>query len=129
MSEAELIASLAGPAFIAIAFAMLTSPRTLRAMVGQMPDSLPVIFLAGLLLFIGGIAILRTNGPWPDDWTLSISVLGWLFVFGGFARMVIPDQSAELAYAVFQRRAAVLTMAIALLAIGAFYTAQGFRLL
>jgi hypothetical protein len=37
-----------------------------------------LIFLSGILLFVAGVAILRSHNVWTGGWPVVVTVLGWL---------------------------------------------------
>lgn len=129
MDNSVFIASLIGPALMAIAVAILTNRRALEAMAGQMPDNLAVVFLAGLALLVIGIAIVRVHGAWSNDWTVIVTLFGWLAMLGGLVRMMIPEKAAALANEIIKNRVATLSMAVFMLLIGGFLTLKGFAFL
>ncbi len=49
-----------------------------------------VVYLNGLLLFIGGLALIRSRNHWTIDWTLLITLLGWLSLTLGLYRIFFP---------------------------------------
>lgn len=128
MTHSEFIAGLIGPALIAIAVAILTNRAALEAMIGQIADNYAVVFMAGLMLFVSGLAIIRVHPGW-EGWPALVTAFGWLALLGGLVRMMIPDQSAALARAFIANSAAVTGSAIAMLALGAFFTVKGYGLL
>lgn len=128
MTHSEFIAGLIGPTLIAIALSILTNRAALEAMIGQIADNYAVVFLAGLMLFVTGLAIVRVHPGW-EGWTALVTTFGWLALLGGLVRMMIPDQSAAMARAFIASSAAVTGSAIAMLALGAFFTIKGYRLL
>ncbi|MGE0053069.1 MAG: hypothetical protein AB7S74_02565 [Hyphomicrobium sp.] len=128
MTHSEFIAGLIGPALIAIAIAILTNRAALEAMIGQIADNYAVVFIAGLLLFISGLAIVRVHPDWGNGWPSFVTAFGWLAILGGLVRMMIPDQSAILARKFIENRAAVTGAALAMLALGVFFTIKGYGL-
>ena len=94
MVYSELLAGPLGPVLATIGLAMLTNRRSLEAMAGQVPASLPVVFLAGLLLLVAGLSIVRVHNLWVADWRVIVTLAGWFSVFGGLVRMLVPEQSA-----------------------------------
>lgn len=126
MTNSEFIAGLIGPALIAIAVAILTNRGALEAMVGQIAEDYTVIFLAGLLLFVSGLAIVRIHPVWGTGWPSAVTAFGWLSIFGGLVRMLIPDQLAALARKFVQTPGAVTGAALAILILGIFFSVKGY---
>lgn len=128
MNHSEFIAGLIGPALIAIAISILTNRAALEAMIGQIADNYAVVFMAGLLLLLAGLAIVRLHPVWGDGWPSLITAFGWLAIFGGLVRMIIPDQSAALARRFVDNPTAVTASAVLMLAAGIFLSIKGYGL-
>lgn len=77
------IGGLLGPIMIAMLAAEfpLVQPNLYDA---QIP---PVVYLSGTLMFIAGLAIVRAHNHWKRDWTVLITVSGWVFMTLGLSRM------------------------------------------
>ncbi len=50
-----------------------------------------VVYLNGLILLIGGLIISRYHNFWTADWTLLVTLSGWLILILGAYRMVFPS--------------------------------------
>ena len=77
------IAALVGPTLAAmlISESPLVQPHLYDA---QIP---PVVYLSGVLMFVGGLAIVRAHNHWARDWTVLVTLLGWFFLAVGLFRM------------------------------------------
>lgn len=49
-----------------------------------------VTFLNRVLLFVGGISIIRIHNFWDRSWIILITLIGWLTIILGFLRMLFP---------------------------------------
>ena len=47
-------------------------------------------YLNGMIILAAGIAILRTHHQWRRDWTLLVTLYGWILTLGGLFRMFMP---------------------------------------
>jgi len=47
----------------------------------------PVVYLSGVLMFVGGLAIVRAHNHWAADWTVLVTLSGWFFLALGLFRM------------------------------------------
>ena len=47
----------------------------------------PVVYLSGVLMFVAGLAVVRAHNAWARDWTVLITLSGWLILVLGLARM------------------------------------------
>jgi len=125
MSSSKFIAGLIGPLFLAIGAAMLFNSGMFTGMVSQLAQNYGIVFLAGVIGLLGGLAILRFHNIWSADWRVIITIFAWLSVIGGAARMVIPNEAAAIAQSIVN--VAWLPYFAALpLALGAFLTFKGY---
>jgi hypothetical protein len=127
MSPAVFIARLAGPFFIAAAVGMLLNRAIYAAMIAEFVHSYALIYIAGLLALVGGLAILNVHRAWTSDWRVIITVLGWLMVIGGVVRIVLPQLTAAIANAIYSGPTAMVILALITLALGGFLSFQGYR--
>ncbi|MBD2317665.1 hypothetical protein [Phormidium tenue] len=47
----------------------------------------PVVYLSGVLMFVAGLAIVRSHNLWQRNWTLLITICGWFLLALGLFRM------------------------------------------
>jgi hypothetical protein len=75
MTNSKRIAGLVGPTIVAMVVSEfpLVQPHLYDA---QIP---PVVYLSGVLMFVGGLAIVRAHNHWMPDWTVLITLSGWFF--------------------------------------------------
>ena len=90
METSIWIAKLIGPVVLAASIPMIVSLQLLRELAREFLKSTPLIFLSGVLVMVGGLAIVNTHNRWNLDWTLLITVFGWAMVIGGALRVIAP---------------------------------------
>ena len=83
MLNSKRIAGLVGPTMVAMLVSEfpLVQPHLYDA---QIP---PVVYLSGVLMFVGGLAIVRAHNHWARDWTVFVTLSGWFFLALGLFRM------------------------------------------
>lgn len=83
MPNSKRIAGLIGPTIVAMVVAEfpLVQPHLYDA---QIP---PVVYLSGVLMFVGGLAVVRAHNHWVRDWTVLVTLSGWFFLALGLIRM------------------------------------------
>jgi uncharacterized membrane protein HdeD (DUF308 family) len=120
MSDSKRIAGLLGPTIVAMVAAEfpLVQPHLYDS---QIP---PVVYLSGVLMFVGGLAIVRAHNRWARDWTVLVTLSGWFFLALGLFRMFAAESyrrgSASTSSTVFMVLEGIL------LAIGLFMTFKGY---
>ena len=83
MEDSKRIAGLVGPTLVA----MLTSE--FPAVQPHLYDTQtpPVVYLSGTLLFVAGLAIVRSHNRWARNWTVLVTLSGWFCLLFGLVRM------------------------------------------
>lgn len=81
--NSKRIAGLVGPTVVAVVVSEfpLVQPHLYDA---QIP---PVVYLSGVLMFVGGLAIVRAHNHWALDWSVMVTLCGWLALGLGLFRM------------------------------------------
>ena len=51
-----------------------------------------MVYLSGVLMFIGGLAIVRAHNHWVRNWTVLLTLTGWFFLLLGLFRMFAAEQ-------------------------------------
>jgi hypothetical protein len=129
MTTSELIAGLAGPLFLAMAASLLVNRRTVTSLITGVLNGPEFVCFSGIFILIAGLAIVRTHNIWSAEWTVLVTVLGWLCVIGGLARIIWPDRVTRLRSTMMQTENAVTAWALVTLLLGAFLTAKGYALI
>jgi hypothetical protein len=85
----------------------------------------PVVYISGTLMFVGGLAIVRTHNQWVRNWTVLITLSGWIFLFLGLFRMFFA--SAYLQGAANTRTTTFMVLEVVLLIVGLIITFKSYR--
>jgi nitrate reductase gamma subunit len=119
--NSKSIAALVGPTIVAMVASEfpLVQPHLYDA---QIP---PVVYLSGVLMFVGGLAIVRAHNRWARDWTVLVTLAGWFFLALGLFRMfaagLYQRESGQTSPSVFMVLEGVL------LVLGLIMTFQAYR--
>jgi hypothetical protein len=81
--NSKRIAGIVGPTLVAMIISEfpLVQPHLYD---DQIP---PVVYLSGVLMFVGGLAIIRAHDHWARDWTVLVTLSGWFGLVLGLFRM------------------------------------------
>ncbi|HQQ75856.1 MAG TPA: hypothetical protein PLB01_00755 [Thermoanaerobaculia bacterium] len=93
MANSKQIAGLIGPALVAMLVSEfpLVQPHLYDS---QIP---PVVYLSGVLMFVGGLAVVRQHNAWARNWTVLVTLTGWFFLLLGLVRMFAASQYHQAA--------------------------------
>jgi hypothetical protein len=126
METSIFLARLIGPVLLVMGVGMVANRQGFRTMAEEFLASRALIFLAGLLALVPGLAIVLVHNVWAFDWRLIITLLGWLSVIGGMFRILMPQQVTAVGSAMLARGYVMTVGGIAMLTIGAILTLFGY---
>jgi hypothetical protein len=126
MVTSKAIAGLIGPTLVAIAAALLLNLGSISAVLEPLSRDPALVLIYGMLLFVAGLAIVRVHNHWAADWSILVTILGWLLIVGGLVRMLFPLRLAAMAGDFAQNSGVMAVVAVLLLAIGAFLSFKAY---
>jgi hypothetical protein len=85
MNSSKRIAALIGPTLIA-----MNISETINIDIWK-TTSPPVTYLDGMVLFVGGLAVVRAHNRWLRAWPVVITLVGWGAIALGLFRMFAPQ--------------------------------------
>jgi hypothetical protein len=86
-------------------------------------DRLPTVtYLDGMVLFLGGLVVVRLHNRWVRAWPVAVTAAGWMLIVAGAFRMALPsaDQLPEGNPGTYAVIASLFTL-------GVFLTYHGYR--
>jgi hypothetical protein len=85
MARSRQIAAFLGPVLIVLAASEAKNLQIWAA------GNAPLTYLAGLIWFLGGLAIVSLHNRWSTGWPVAITLVGWFFLVGGLFRLFVPE--------------------------------------
>jgi uncharacterized protein YjeT (DUF2065 family) len=120
-----LIARLLGPVLLVMGAALLTRPEAFRRLAREFVESDALLFLSGVITLPAGLAIVNLHTSW-HGWPAVITLLGWLMVFAGIARMTLPGPLRSLGGAMLGNTSGIVVPGAVVAALGAFLSWKGY---
>jgi hypothetical protein len=96
MERSRFIAKLIGPICIAGGAGMLFNTAVFKAMFERGLHDHLLIYIVGVIALTSGLAIVALHNTWQCNWTVLITLFGWLATIGGIVRMVAPQFIEQL---------------------------------
>ena len=92
MQTSIFLARLLGPLLLIPGAGLLLNPRAFRTLATEVLGSVTLVFLFGMLDVAAGLAIVLVHNVWVANWRVLITLIGWLMLIRGAARVLIPDK-------------------------------------
>ena len=126
MANSTFLARLMGPLFLAVGIGIFVNGAVYRMLADEFLRSRALIYLSGLLTMTAGLAIVLTHNVWRADWPVLITILGWLAVIGGAARIIAPQGTERVGRRLLKEKHGLTIGGIIWLAVGAILCVFGY---
>ena len=91
MATSIFLARLLGPLLLAVGAGILINPKVFQTMASEVVRSVTLVYLFGLVDLAAGLAIVLTHNVWAANWRVLITLIGWLMLFRGAVRILVPE--------------------------------------
>ncbi len=129
MGSANFIAQIIGLLFGIVAVGVLVNTAFYRRIVEEFIESPALCYLGGILALFFGLFILNFNNAWTADWTVIITIIGWLSVVKGVLLIVFPKVYLNFSNWMRMGDTMMRYIGIIYLLLGLFLTFKGFGLI
>ncbi len=126
MQTSVLIAKLIGPILVLAGITALINPKALHEIGQEFLASRALIFIAGFLALLVGLAIVNTHNLWTTGWPVIITIFGWAAVIGGILRIAFPALTKSIGEAMLAREAVLRVAAGIQVVLGAYLVIMGY---
>ncbi|MET4083927.1 hypothetical protein ABIB40_003900 [Pedobacter sp. UYP30] len=118
MEKSKSIAGIVGPVLIVMIFSemKLWNPTLYDTQI------VPLIYLNGVLLFISGLAIVKSHNIWTYSWQTLLTIFGYLGIALGLFRMLFP----QVQKGKFENNNSIIAVEITLILVGIFLTIKAY---
>ena len=120
MDRSRFLAGLIGPTLVAVSASLLINGELLPQMVDLIARDFSLIFVFGIITLVAGLAVVLSHNVWRG-WPIMVTVIGWLAVVGGAARILFPAQIAGMAPDMIDGAGPVFPVLIALVLLAGLY--------
>ena len=129
MNTSRFIARLIGPLFLVMGLGMVIEGDLVRALSQEFLSNISLIYFAGMLTLVAGLAIINTHNVWEANWRVIVTILGWLAVIGGVIRLLFPGKVQALGVGMLSHPHAMLISGAIILVVGAILCWTGYELM
>ncbi|MBT4153468.1 MAG: hypothetical protein HOE53_02350 [Candidatus Magasanikbacteria bacterium] len=91
MDTSLLVARIAAVAYLSMAVGMSLSPGYYKQELGKMIENSAFKLLGGMMSLILGMLLVTNHNMWERDWTVLVTLLGWLALVKGVFLLAFPN--------------------------------------
>ena len=90
METSVFVAKLVAVCYLAMGLGMLLNPAYYRKVMDDVLKSSVVAMYGGMVALAVGFVLVSIHNVWVQDWTVLITILGWLALVKGVLLIVLP---------------------------------------
>jgi len=126
MESSIFFARLLGPYFVIVAIGFLFNLKTYQRLLEDFCKNVALIYIGGVLALWFGLVVVLFHNVWVANWTVIITIFGWLGIIKGAWLIILPNTVARFTEA-YQKKTVALTVHLAVvLALGIFLMVKGY---
>lgn len=91
MEASIFIGKLLAVLYLVVGVGIFLSPAFYRKVMANMVSTPALLYLGGLMALLAGSLIVMFHNVWRLEWTLLITLIGWLALAKGILFMTLPD--------------------------------------
>ena len=126
METSILLAKLVGPVMLVMGLFVTLNPARMRRIGREFLDSEALIFISGIITLPVGPAIVVTHNVWAADWRALITLIGWIAVLAGLARIALPAAMKSFGEVMLEKPAMIAAPGALMAIIGGYLSWQGY---
>jgi hypothetical protein len=118
METSVYLAKLIGPLMALMGLFVVLHPAHLSKIAQGVLDSPALMFVSSVLALTSGLALVLSHTVITCDWRLIITVIGWITLLAGAARLLLPGLMQTIGTGMLDNRILTLVPGILLLGLG-----------
>lgn len=126
MATANFVAALLGPIYIVVGLGILLNPDHYQRMAQDFLRSPALTYIGGAMAMAAGLSILYFHNVWRADWTVVITILGWLAALKGAHLLIAPGRALTLWSPLIARTDWLRSLSFGTIAFGIFLTVAAY---
>ncbi len=89
------LAQILGVYLFVVGASMIIIPDKIKPIMKDFIQSKPLILFSGYISVLIGMVVVHLHNDWYKDWTVLITLVGWLILINGFFRIFFMDSFAK----------------------------------
>ena len=126
METSVFIARIFGLCYLLVGAGFLFNRKAFKQVMADFCKNAALVFYGGILALVIGVVIILTHNVWVANWTVIITIIGWLALIKGIWIIVFPNTVSKFMQAYQKNENLLMVHSIGALIFGAVLTFFGF---
>lgn len=124
MNLSHFVAQVVAIIYLSIGVGMLFNMDYYKKMFSKMYEEVTAMYVGGFAAVVTGFTLVTYHNVWTKDWTVLVTIIGWLALIKGILLLAFPKQFQSLSAPMIQKGTG--TISIIILALGLIFGYFGF---
>ena len=126
METSIIIAKIIGIIYLSFGLGIIINPKLYQKLLQQLLIDPSIRILGGIMAIIIGFLILEYHNFWEANWTIVISIIGWIALIKGILLLTFP-KFITIVKPIFDNEKSLRVLAIFVMLIGIVFAYLGFN--
>lgn len=108
------LSKLIGLSFVVFSIAIVSNISIYKSIARKVSENPLVLFLIGTFELTAGLIIVLAHNDWVNNWTVLVTIAGWIFLVRGILRLVFPRCILKIAPKISRHLPLILSIAAAI---------------
>ena len=126
METSIFIARIFGLCYLIIGAGFMFNRKAFQQVMEDFCKNVASVFFAGVFALVIGVVIILTHNVWVANWTVIITIIGWVALIKGIWMIVFPNTVPKFMQAYLKNKALLAVHSVAVVIFGAVLTFFGF---
>ncbi|MFH1218563.1 MAG: hypothetical protein V1679_01855 [Candidatus Peregrinibacteria bacterium] len=91
METSILVAKIMGVAYVTLGLGLIINGAYYKKAFEEIIKSPGFMFLGGIMALVAGFLIVNVHNFWVKDWTVLVTIIGWLALIKGVLIFLLPN--------------------------------------
>ncbi len=127
MEKSIFLAQIFGPLFVILSLSILTNREHYKKMIAEFSEFRALTYMGALMSFIIGILMVQYHNYWNGNWSVILTVFGWLALVKSFLLFMAPIFTKKMSMKVVEIPGIFTVLGILYLCLGIYLTLMGYE--
>jgi uncharacterized protein YjeT (DUF2065 family) len=124
METSLLVAQIVGLVYVTMGLGLLLNGEYYKKSFDEMMKSPAFMFFGGITALVVGFLIVNSHNVWTKDWTVLVTIIGWIALIKGVLIFVAPKLLIDFSRPLLKKNMKVLGVCV--LVMGGIFAYFGF---
>jgi len=129
MGNSILLAQLLGPYLAIVGIGIFFNPKQCQQVAHEYTQSAALIYFGGIMALFFGLLIILFHNVWATNWTLIITLFGWLGLVKGACLIIFPDKMKKFAKYYQGSTRPLIIQSLSVFTLGMFLIFKGYNVI